>query len=76
MMRFLFGGFLFPLALAVYRPQQGSKFQWQLQINSNHHFDYSMTADVYDTDLWAITPHDIQNIHRLVYLFYHSVALS
>lgn len=63
MMRFLLVAFLFPLALAVYRPQQGSKFQWQLQINSNHHFDYSMTADVYDTDLWAITPHDIQNIH-------------
>ena len=55
---------LFPLVAGVYRPPQGSKFQWQLKVDSHHHFDYSMAADVYDTDLWAVTTQDIRNIHQ------------
>ena len=56
--------FIIPLVSGVYRPPQGAKFQWQLQINSHHPFDYSMAADVYDTDLWDITTQDIRNIHK------------
>ena len=63
-MKFLAVVFIIPLVSGVYRPPQAAKFQWQLQVDSHHHFDYSDPADVYDTDLWAITTHDIRTIHQ------------
>lgn len=63
-MKFLAVVIIIPLVSGVYRPPQAGKFQWQLQVDSHHHFDYSHAADVYDTDLWAITTQDIRNIHH------------
>ncbi|KAL4234314.1 hypothetical protein ACF0H5_005965 [Mactra antiquata] len=50
-------------SFAVYRPSIGDVFQWQLQVDDNHPFDYSMHADLYDVDLWAVTPQQIAAIH-------------
>ncbi|WAR11525.1 hypothetical protein MAR_025705 [Mya arenaria] len=54
-----------PLAQGVvYQPRPGAVFQWQLQVDDDTPFDHSMHADLYDTDLWAITTADIQAIHN------------
>lgn len=50
-------------AAGVYQPHPGARFQWQLEVDENHPFDYSMPADLYDVDLWAVTSHDISAIH-------------
>ena len=50
-------------ALSWYQPSPGVRFQWQLQVDDDNPFDYSMGADIYDTDLWAITVQDIEAIH-------------
>lgn len=51
------------LTEGVYHPHIGSIFQWQLEVDENHPFNYSMNADLFDVDLWAVTAHDISAIH-------------
>lgn len=46
-----------------YKPHPGTRFQWQLEVDRDYPLDYSMHADMYDTDLWAVTSHDIAAIH-------------
>lgn len=51
-------------ATCWYQPQPGARFQWQLQVDEDTPFDYSMDADIYDIDLWAVTEDDINAIHQ------------
>ena len=53
----------FSLAQGWYRPHLGVRFQWQLEVDDQIPFDYSMRADMYDVDLWAVSHSDIANIH-------------
>jgi len=48
---------------AIYQPHPGAVFQWQLEVDDANPFDYSMHADLYDTDLWGVTAADIRAIH-------------
>ena len=54
---------LLPGTLGLYRPHPGARFQWQLEVDDQTPFDYSMPADLYDVDLWAVTRSDISHIH-------------
>ncbi|XP_052227971.1 uncharacterized protein LOC127842481 isoform X2 [Dreissena polymorpha] len=55
--------FLSSSAMGVYQPHPGARFQWQLEVDDQNPFQYSMQADLYDTDLWAVTTRDITAIH-------------
>ncbi|XP_045191638.2 uncharacterized protein LOC123548438 [Mercenaria mercenaria] len=51
------------LTEGVYHPHPGARFQWQLEVDDDNPMVYSMHADMYDADLWALTPQDISAIH-------------